>query len=87
MTDPAAPAPLVRLRWWVYYRFYDLRHLTWRGRCEVVLYAARRVFVKPAPESSRCLVGAYTPIVRCPRGVPDGELLCAHHERKVGHGG
>lgn len=61
--------------------FEDLVHLTWRGRVSWAWYAIRRVFLRPAPEGDRCIMGY--PIgeyVRCPRRIADDDgLWCDHH--------
>lgn len=58
----------------------ELRHLTWRGRLSMAYYAARRLFVDPAPSDDRCVMGY--PLgehVHCPRRAVGDELWCARH--------
>jgi hypothetical protein len=57
-----------------------MRHLTWRGRIEVVLYALRRLLVAPAPPYERCFMGGpVDPAVHCPRHALAGQLWCRRH--------
>lgn len=61
-------------------RFRQWHDLTWSGRCALIWYPIRALFVAPAPDDERCFMGA--PIssdVWCPRRRRDG-LWCKRHE-------
>lgn len=59
-----------------------MRHLTWRGRLDVIYYAARRLFIAPAPDYERCIMGyPIDPAVRCPRPADVSlGLWCKRHQ-------
>lgn len=68
----------------------DLHHLTWPGRWEYVTDRLRSIFIAPAPNGSRCIMGApIGPNHRCPRHTvsddpsDEGFLWCAKHLREV----
>jgi hypothetical protein len=60
----------------------DFRHVTWRGRGEMVAYWFRRsVLRRPdAPAADRCFMGAPVgPHLHCPRSAEGDSLWCARH--------
>lgn len=59
--------------------------LTNQGRLAAVTYAIRRIFIRPAPEGERCIMGyPVSEAVRCPRHIADDDqdqLWCYKHLR------
>lgn len=56
--------------------------LTPSGRIGVVVYALRRLFIRPAPDELRCFMGA--PVadeIRCPRFATEDGIWCRRHHR------